>query len=253
MNKRNVFVILHQRLLVGLCLVVCGLSGSAYAQVGTHADTQGGKHDQANAQAQHSAFTLADLQQQLAAQTVVRGDFTQTRHMAMFSAPLQSSGHFLLAQDHGLLWQQTVPFPVSLVLTQDKLSQQFGDSPAQVIAAKDNPMVFYFSHLFLSLFKGDTQQLTEQFTVSLTQPASPESGESAGAQWALTLTPTAAPLNAVFQHIRLSGGQFIDQLVLTEKRGDVTEIQFSHQRAVSATSGKTATTLTKEEQRAFQL
>ncbi|GAL02453.1 putative transmembrane protein [Photobacterium aphoticum] len=96
----------------------------------------------------------------------------------------------------------------------------------------------------MSLFEGNTQQLTEQFTVSLTAPNAKDQAD--GARWVLTLTPTAAPLNAVFEHIRLSGDQFIDQLILTEKRGDVTEIAFSHQTTTPAT-------LSKEEQRAFQL
>nr|WP_229821507.1 outer membrane lipoprotein carrier protein LolA [Photobacterium aphoticum] len=235
-------------------LVACVLAGvpmgNAYAQAESQnlsqnlSQTASQAMVQAESQTDSQTLSLADLQQRLAAQTLVRGDFVQTRHMAMFNAPLVSSGHFLLAQDQGLQWQQTVPFPVSLILTQDKLSQQFADSPAQVVDAKDNPMVFYFSHLFLSLFEGNTQQLTEQFTVSLTTPNAKEQAD--GARWVLTLTPTAAPLNAVFEHIRLSGDQFIDQLILTEKRGDVTEIAFSHQTTIPAT-------LSKEEQRAFQL
>ncbi|GAL02452.1 putative transmembrane protein [Photobacterium aphoticum] len=93
-------------------------------------------------QTESQTLTLAALQQRLAAQTLVRGDFVQTRHMAMFNAPLVSSGHFLLAQDQGLQWQQTVPFLVSLILTQDKLSQQFADNPAQVWMPKTTRWCF---------------------------------------------------------------------------------------------------------------
>ncbi|MCW8328972.1 outer membrane lipoprotein carrier protein LolA [Photobacterium sp. SDRW27] len=185
-----------------------------------------------------SAITLPELQQQLATQSLVRGDFELVRTMEMFSAPLQSAGHFLLAEQQGLHWQQTSPFPVSLVLTKNKLSQQFGDNAPQVVAADDNPMVFYFSHVFLSLFKGDTGQLNEQFDIAL---ANTEEN-----RWQLVLTPKSAPLNAVFQTIRLSGNEFIEQLTLTEIRGDVTDITFTNQRTAPVE-------LTIEEQRAFQL
>ncbi|MGF1692711.1 outer membrane lipoprotein carrier protein LolA [Photobacterium kagoshimensis] len=190
-----------------------------------------------HAQVTAQTITLPELQQRLAKHSIVRGDFTQTRTMEMFSQPLVSQGHFLLTQQQGLVWQQTLPFPVNLTLTQDKLSQQFGDQPAQVMSASDNPMVFYFSHVFLSLFKGDTSQLMEQFDLALSEQ---ESG------WQLVLVPKSAPLNAVFRDITINGDQHINQLRLNEVRGDNTQIDFSHQRTTPAA-------LSAEEQRAFQL
>ncbi|WP_413466661.1 LolA family protein [Photobacterium sp.] len=188
------------------------------------------------------AISLPELQQQLSHQPIVRGDFEQTRKMEMFNQPLTSQGQFLLAEKQGLLWQQTVPFPVSLILTQDKLSQQVADQPAQVISASENPMVFYFSHVFLSLFKGDTSQLTDQFDMVLTDNAKTSTKAN---QWQLVLTPKSAPLNAVFKTITINGQDYINNLTLTEIRGDITDITFSNQRAVPAE-------LTAEEQRAFQ-
>lgn len=191
------------------------------------------------------AVTLDDIQQQLAEHPVVRGDFEQERKMEMFSAPLVSSGHFVLAKEYGLHWQQTQPFPVSLVLTQDKLSQSFGGAAPEVIAAEQNPMVFYFSHLFLDLFRGETAQLSEQFELTFKGSAESAVTESVGKQqWHLVLTPKTAPLNAVFTSIELEGHDFIDRLVLTEKRGDITVLSFTNQSALP-------NTLTKDEQRAF--
>ena len=188
------------------------------------------------------AISLPELQQQLSNQPIVRGDFEQTRKMEMFNQPLTSQGQFLLAEKQGLLWQQTTPFPVSLILTKDKLSQQFADQPAQVVSASENPMVFYFSHVFLSLFKGDTSQLTDQFDMVLTDNTKTTTKES---QWQLVLTPKSAPLNAVFKTITINGQDYINHLTLTEIRGDITDITFSNQRTVPAE-------LTSEEQRAFQ-
>lgn len=163
---------------------------------------------------------LASLQAQLAKHQIVRGEFTQLRHIEMFEQPLSSAGKFLLDKQNGLLWQQNSPFPVNLVLTQDKLRQTFANQPPQVITEKENPMAFYFSHLFLSVFHGDTQQLNKQFTMTL---------HTEDGQWQLNLTPRNEPLNSVFTSITLTGRDDIDGLILQEVRGDKTEIQFTNQ------------------------
>lgn len=165
--------------------------------------------------------SLASIQQQLAQQNIVRGDFTQTRRMQMFDAPLVSQGKFVLSRDQGLWWQQTHPFPTSLVLTKNTLSQQIGSEPAQILKVSDNPMVFYFSHVFLSLFKGDTSALTEQFTLSFSSQTDQH--------WVLSLTPKSSPLDKVFSSIEIAGQQDINKVALMEIRGDSTVIEFSNQ------------------------
>ncbi len=182
------------------------------------------------------AITLQDLQQQLAEQKLVRGQYTQVKQMQMFKQPLLSEGNFLLEQQQGLLWLQKTPFPVTLVLTKDKLSQQFSGQDAQIIDAADNPMVFYFSHLFLSLFKGDIDGLTEQFEMQLTEQ---------NKQWSLLLTPKSAPLDKVFKQINIAGTQYIEQLQLIELNGDSSTIEFINQNSLP-------NRLTEHEQHYFQ-
>ncbi|CAH1578321.1 MULTISPECIES: LolA family protein [Vibrio] len=167
---------------------------------------------------------LESLQQQLSQNEIVRGDFKQSRHLEMFNQPLTSTGKFTLSKSHGLLWQQQVPFAVNLVLTQNKLRQTFGDQVSKIITAQENPMAFYFSHVFLSVFHGDTAALKAQFTLNF---SAQENGK-----WQLALTPKQAPLNAVFKVITLSGEQHIDQLMLEELRGDKTEIEFTQQTSL---------------------
>ncbi|CAH1604848.1 LolA family protein [Vibrio jasicida] len=167
---------------------------------------------------------LESLQQQLSQNEIVRGDFKQSRHLEMFNQPLTSTGKFTLSKSHGLLWQQQVPFAVNLVLTQNKLRQTFGDQVSKIITAQENPMAFYFSHVFLSVFHGDTAALKTQFTLNF---SAQENGK-----WQLSLTPKQAPLNAVFKVITLSGEQHIDQLMLEELRGDKTEIEFTQQTSL---------------------
>ncbi|WP_237466389.1 outer membrane lipoprotein carrier protein LolA [Vibrio stylophorae] len=173
----------------------------------------------------NAPFTSQALQQQLSRYSVIQGEFRQTRHLALFSEPLQSSGNFLVAAEYGLNWQQTRPFAVQVVLTQDQLLQRLPDGSEERLAAQDNPVIFHFSHLFLSLFQGQTDALSEQFEMQLSGNAE---------QWQLTLVPTSAPLNQVFSSINLKGGQFVNQLTLQEVRGDRTVIEFINQRTEPA-------------------
>ncbi|PMJ92960.1 outer membrane lipoprotein carrier protein LolA [Vibrio sp. 10N.261.55.A7] len=179
---------------------------------------------------------LSDLETQLSQYQIIRGDFTQSRHLEMFKQPLESKGQFVLDKENGLLWQQSAPFPVNLVLTENKLRQTFADQAPQVIKANENPMAFYFSQVFLSVFHGDSDKLKQQFDLEF---------NSGSSQWTLVLTPKQAPLNAVFQQITLQGNDYIDGLTLTELRGDKTEIQFSNQT-------HRPDTLTDDEQAQFE-
>ncbi|CAH6783122.1 putative transmembrane protein [Vibrio chagasii] len=170
--------------------------------------------------------SISELQTVLSENSIVRGEFTQTRNMEMFAQPLTSHGTFLLDKSSGLLWTQTTPFPVNLVLTDNKLSQKFADQPAKIITDKENPMAFYFSHIFLSVFHGDTQKLQEQFSLSF-QPATVQSSDHNTGSWTLTLKPKSAPMNAVFEAITLQGNGDIERIELKEIRGDSTVIEFS--------------------------
>ncbi|MEZ9177843.1 LolA family protein [Vibrio kanaloae] len=172
--------------------------------------------------------SITDLQTVLSANNIVRGEFTQTRNMEMFAQPLTSQGAFLLDKSNGLLWTQTTPFPVRLVLTDNKLSQRFADQPAKIITDKENPMAFYFSHIFLSVFHGDTQKLQEQFALDF-EPATVTSSDenTENKSWTLTLKPKSAPMNAVFEAITLQGQNDIERIELREIRGDSTVIEFS--------------------------
>ncbi|MEC7940643.1 MAG: outer membrane lipoprotein carrier protein LolA [Pseudomonadota bacterium] len=170
--------------------------------------------------------SISELQTVLSENSIVRGEFTQTRSMEMFAQPLTSQGTFLLDKSSGLLWTQTTPFPVKLVLTDNKLSQKFADQPAKTITDKENPMAFYFSHIFLSVFHGDTQKLQDQFSLSF-QPATAQSSDQNTGFWTLTLKPKSAPMNAVFEAIILQGNCDIERIELKEIRGDSTVIEFS--------------------------
>src|SRR5690606_8453225 len=55
------------------------------------------------------AFDLDALNAQLRAQPVLHGDFVQEKHLRALPQPLVSRGQFVLAREHGLLWQLRSP------------------------------------------------------------------------------------------------------------------------------------------------
>lgn len=183
------------------------------------------------------AKTLVEVQEQLSAYNVVRGNFEQVRELELFDSPLVSSGTFIVAKQQGLFWRQTVPFDVELVLTKEKLSQKFASQKPKVMTSSDNPMVFYFTQIFLDLFQGNAESLKGKFKLTF---------HSKDREWVMSLVPTISPLDSVFSSIEISGTDNINRIRLVEVRGDTTTIRFSGQTHLSSE-------LSSDEKLAFQL
>ena len=113
------------------------------------------------------------------------GDFKQTRKFALLSSPLLSNGHFALSKKQGLKWEQVKPFKSKLIVTSSKIEQQIQSSPATIITKEEQPVVFSFTNIFLSVFKGNTKAIKNYFTISF-------AGDTA--EWKIVLKPIGAPL-----------------------------------------------------------
>lgn len=169
-----------------------------------------------------SAVTLDQLQQRFASQPVIRANFVQVRTIAGMAQPLVSRGELLIAQQQGLWWQQTSPFPMTLLLDDRRMVQSISGQPPQVITADSNPQMFQFNHLLRALFQADEKVLRENFTL--------EFQASGKENWQLGLIPKTSPLNKIFNRIDLQGAAFLNQIRLDDKQGDKTEITLSDTR-----------------------
>ncbi|WP_172912126.1 outer membrane lipoprotein carrier protein LolA, partial [Escherichia coli] len=112
-----------------------------------------------------SALTLDDLQQRFTEQPVIRAHFDQTRTIKDLPQPLRSQGQMLIARDQGLLWDQTSPFPMQLLLDDKRMVQVINGQPPQIITAENNPQMFQFNHLLRALFQADRKVLEQNFRV----------------------------------------------------------------------------------------
>ncbi|EGM7963845.1 outer membrane lipoprotein carrier protein LolA [Escherichia coli] len=173
-----------------------------------------------------SALTLDDLQQRFTEQPVSRAHFDQTRTIKDLPQPLRSQGQMLIARDQGLLWDQTSPFPMQLLLDDKRMVQVINGQPPQIITAENNPQMFQFNHLLRALFQADRKVLEQNFRVEFA-----DKGEG---RWTLRLTPTTTPLDKIFNTIDLAGQTYLESIQLNDKQGDRTDIALTQHQLTPA-------------------
>ena len=173
-----------------------------------------------------SALTLDALQQRFTEQPVVRAHFDQTRTIKDLPQPLRSQGNMLIARDQGLLWDQTSPFPMQLLLDDKRMVQVINGQPPQIITAENNPQMFQFNHLLRALFQADRKVLEQNFRVEFA-----DKGEG---RWTLRLTPTTTPLDKIFNTIDLAGQTYLESIQLNDKQGDRTDIALTQHQLTPA-------------------
>lgn len=162
-----------------------------------------------------AAFTR--VAERLAAPTVLRGNFTQSRKIALLEQPLQSSGKFMLS-DKGLYWRQDKPLASVMIADGERLLQQVDGGSLQAIDVAKNPMVMTFSTSFLSIFNGSEAELRSHFSVEFLD------GEDS---WSIQLTPTEYPMSEAIETINLRGREYIEELTVISRSSEKTTIRFS--------------------------
>ncbi|MCI5454670.1 LolA family protein [Escherichia coli] len=173
-----------------------------------------------------SALSLDDLQQRFTEQPVIRAHFDQTRTIKDLPQPLRSQGQMLITRDQGLLWDQTSPFPMQLLLDDKRMAQVINGQPPQIITAENNPQMFQFNHLLRALFQADRKVLEQNFRVEFA-----DKGEG---RWTLRLMPTTTPLDKIFNTIDLAGQTYLESIQLNDKQGDRTDIALTQHQLTPA-------------------
>ena len=162
------------------------------------------------------AFDLQQLSDQLARPQVIHGDFIQEKHLRALPKPLTSTGTFVLAKDHGLLWQLNTPLKQDYRITALGIARRNGSEwqmlPGKSAGAEQN-------RLFLAVLQGDSSGLQRDFELHL-------QGEPT--QWTLTLTPRSLLLKQVFTQINIDGGELVQRIELQETQGDSTVLKLQN-------------------------
>jgi outer membrane lipoprotein-sorting protein len=165
------------------------------------------------------AFDLTQLNALLRQKPVVRGTFTQEKHLRALPQPLVSHGRFVLAQDLGLLWLLQRPLQQDYRITTQGIARrdERGWQPTTQQGASERQ-----NRLTLALLSGDSATLARDFELALAGDAD---------HWQLTLTPRAMLLKQIFQRIELQGGASVSQIEILEAQGDRTLMRLSDSQA----------------------
>ena len=170
------------------------------------------------------AFDLADLQKQLSAPAVVSGNFVQEKHLRALAQPLTSQGRFVLARDHGLLWLLRTPLRQDYRIDASGIARRdpggWQPLPSQSAGAQQN-------RLFFAVLQGNSSGLQRDFELSLSGDAE---------HWQLRLTPRSMLLKQIFTRIDITGGRFVERIVLAETQGDSTVLRMQDSHGATALS-----------------
>ena len=170
--------------------------------------------------AQEVPALVRELGARLVQEPVVRGAFEQRKLVQGFRKPLVSSGTFVVARRHGVLWRTQQPFASSLVVTRERvLARQADGSVARALHASEEPAVRTMGETLFGVMAADLAALAQRFRIEGELPA--------GEGWRLVLHPRDAALARWVQRIELEGQRFLRGVRLHEGGGDQTQIRLS--------------------------
>lgn len=168
----------------------------------------GAPSDESNAQAKQPGL-IPEV-------NILRGNFEQTRYLKGFQKPLKSEGRFLVSKVNGVVWQGMKPFPSRILIRNSgaivNLDQK--KNPVKTKAKKPNAAM---SKIMLAMLSGDQDEMAKYFNI--------QRSESNGV-WTLQLQPKGGMARAFFR-VEVKGNRYIQKVVMEEKSGDKTELEFS--------------------------
>ena len=162
-----------------------------------------------------AAVQVSKIQAMLAKPAVMCGRFDQTKTLADPS----------VVDGKGVLWRTLKSFPSTLRLTRDEIVNYQGDRVAMRLDAKTEPTVRMINNVLFSLLSGDLAQLESLFEVD---------GAVDATSWNVSLKAKQAALEKAIGTIRLDGGAYVKNIVMSEASGDRTAIVFSEIKAGDA-------------------
>ncbi|MEB3753610.1 outer membrane lipoprotein carrier protein LolA [Acinetobacter sp. MD2(2019)] len=178
----------------------------------------------------------SEIFKQVSATPIVHAQFEQEKKLTALNRTYVSKGNVLFSKQQGVLWQMHSPVQADLIVTPEKLVQKTQRTMSQ-IDVKQSPYGSVAT-LFLQLMAGDEKALASHFNV-LNVQKNPQG-------WMVALSPKSSLFKKLFNQVNVQGGRFVNQIVIQEKDGNITQIHFSQQTTQPQT-------LTAQEYALFQL
>jgi len=139
--------------------------------------------------------------------------FVERKHVAILTAPLESSGTLAYAAPGRLEKHTAAPRAESLVLDGDRLTlEDKGEGRKRTLGVQEYPVVQAFVEGIRSTLAGDLATLDRHYRVGL---------EGNERKWRLTLKPRAQEMRDFVSEIRIAGNRNrIDTIEILEAQGD---------------------------------
>ncbi|MBT4428619.1 MAG: outer membrane lipoprotein carrier protein LolA [Rhodospirillaceae bacterium] len=157
------------------------------------------------------------IQSRLLKSEMLRAEFYQEKNLRALSRPLISRGKLLFVAGEGVLWQVEKPFTVSVLIRSDEVIEWSSEGEVTRLNTGSNPVFRALSEIILATLSGDTQFLGQLFDLSSTVS---EAG------WQLLLQPKSEELAAAVSNIKIIGDRFVEEVQVSETKGDITVLQF---------------------------
>jgi len=166
------------------------------------------------------AANLPDLLKAFAQSPGVYAQFTESKHMALLAAPLESAGTLYFTPP-GLLARHTTQPELSVLLVDPHKVRMFDGKRWESIELDSKPVVRLFVESFVRILQGDEVSLRRMYGIDFkTEAAMPS-------RWTLILKPKIAPMDKLIDRLELHGDKLVmDRMRIVEVGGDETVTAF---------------------------
>ena len=160
-----------------------------------------------------AAWDVQRLMRELAQVKTANARFIERRHLAILTAPLESSGTLVYVAPDRLEKHTLRPRPESLVLERNELTVESKErNQRRTLVLQDYPVIWAFVESIRSTLAGDLPTLSRFYQVGL------DGGER---RWRLSLIPSDPRMRDVVSEIRISGDRsWINAIEMIETGGD---------------------------------
>jgi outer membrane lipoprotein-sorting protein len=161
---------------------------------------------------------LVALMERFAGSGGVRTRFRESRHLAILTDPIETTGMLYFAPPDRLARHTTWPGRSSVVVEAGRVS--LGDETGQrVFDFNTSEVARALVGNLMIVFRGDLETLTARYSISF---------DSDGESWTLDLEPRSRALRGIIDRIRFTGrSRDLSAMETRESNGDRTTMRFS--------------------------
>ncbi|ANH82899.1 cell envelope biogenesis protein LolA [Niabella ginsenosidivorans] len=152
----------------------------------------------------------------------ISSDFTQVKSLSMLAEKITSKGKFYFRKNNQVRMEYTSPYQYLMILNGNKMSIKDGQKTSKM-AAGSGKLFQQVNHLMMDCIKGTVFD-NPDFSVKLLESSN---------SYMADMTPVTKEMKTLFKQVKvvMSKGSFVvNQVQMTDPRGDNTIINYSNQK-----------------------